>query len=408
MMSTQPGKITLSEQGAMQVPDHPIIPFIEGDGIGRDIWPATRMVIDKAVQAAYDEKRGIEWLELLVGEKGFHETGQWLSDEALETIADHVVAIKGPMTTPIGSGIRSLNVAIRQKLDLYACVRPVVYIDPVPSPLKAPEKIDMVVFRENTEDLYAGIEWQAGSREADQVIDFLNTHMGTALKAQTGIGIKPISAVNSKRLVAKAIAYALDHNRASVTLMHKGNIMKFTEGAFSRWGYEVAKEQFGDRTITENELYEQYNGNRPEGIVVIKDRIADMLFQQVLLRPDEFDVIATPNLNGDYISDALAAQVGGLGMAPGANIGDRCAVFEATHGTAPKYAGLDKVNPSSLLLSGALMLEHMGWNEAADKLRSALQATIKAGVVTYDLARQLEGAREVKCSEFAAAIVERL
>jgi isocitrate dehydrogenase len=408
MMSIQHGKITLSEQGVMQVPDHPIIPFIEGDGIGRDIWPATRMVIDKAVQAAYYEKRGIEWLELLVGEKGFHETGQWLSDEALETIADHVVAIKGPMTTPIGSGIRSLNVAIRQKLDLYACVRPVVYIDPVPSPLKAPEKIDMVVFRENTEDLYAGIEWQAGSREADQVIDFLNTRMGTALKAQTGIGIKPISAVNSKRLVAKAIAYALDHNRASVTLMHKGNIMKFTEGAFSRWGYEVAKERFGDRTLTENELYEQYNGHRPEGKVVIKDRIADMLFQQVLLRPDEFDVIATPNLNGDYISDALAAQVGGLGMAPGANIGDRCAVFEATHGTAPKYAGLDKVNPSSLLLSGALMLEHMGWNEAAEKLRSALQATIKAGVVTYDLARQLEGAREVKCSEFAAAIVERL
>jgi isocitrate dehydrogenase len=408
MMSTQPGKITLSEQGAMQVPDHPIIPFIEGDGIGRDIWPATRMVIDKAVQAAYHGKRSIEWLELLVGEKGFHETGQWLSDEALQTIADHVVAIKGPMTTPIGSGIRSLNVAIRQKLDLYACVRPVVYIDPVPSPLKAPEKIDMVVFRENTEDLYAGIEWQAGSHEAGQVIDFLNTHMGTALKAQTGIGIKPISAVNSKRLVAKAIAYALDHNRASVTLMHKGNIMKFTEGAFSRWGYEVAKERFGDRTITENELYERYNGNRPEGKVVIKDRIADMLFQQVLLRPDEFDVIATPNLNGDYISDALAAQVGGLGMAPGANIGDRCAVFEATHGTAPKYAGLDKVNPSSLLLSGALMLEHMGWNEAADKLRTALQATIKAGVVTYDLARQLEGAREVKCSEFAAAIVERL
>jgi isocitrate dehydrogenase len=408
MMSTQPGKITLSEQGAMQVPDHPIIPFIEGDGIGRDIWPATRMVIDQAVQAAYYEKRSIAWLELLVGEKGFHETGQWLSDEALQTIADHVVAIKGPMTTPIGSGIRSLNVAIRQKLDLYACVRPVVYIDPVPSPLKAPEKIDMVVFRENTEDLYAGIEWQAGSREADQVIEFLNTQMGTALKAQTGIGIKPISAVNSKRLVAKAITYALDHNRSSVTLMHKGNIMKFTEGAFSRWGYEVAKERFGDRTITENELHAQYNGNRPEGKVVIKDRIADMLFQQVLLRPDEFDVIATPNLNGDYISDALAAQVGGLGMAPGANIGDRCAVFEATHGTAPKYAGLDKVNPSSLLLSGALMLEHMGWNEAADKLRSALQATIKAGVVTYDLARQLQGAREVKCSQFAAAIVERL
>lgn len=400
-------KITLSAKGGLNVPDVPIIPFIEGDGIGRDIWPATRLVIDKAVAAAYNGDRGIEWLELLVGEKGFHKTGQWLSDEALQTIKEHVIAIKGPMTTPVGTGIRSLNVAIRQKLDLYACVRPVRYIDPVPSPMKRPDKIDMVVFRENTEDLYAGIEWQAGTAEVAKLIDFLNTQMGTDIKGSTGIGIKPISEVNSKRLVAKAIAYAIDHDRSSVTLMHKGNIMKFTEGAFSRWGYEVARERFGDQTITEAELYDKYDGRQPAGKVVLKDRIADMLFQQVLLRPDEFAVIATPNLNGDYISDALAAQVGGLGMAPGANIGDECAVFEATHGTAPKYAGLDKVNPSSLILSGVMMLDYMGWKEAAEKVRVALQATIKDGIVTYDLARQIEGAQEVSCSAFAAAIAER-
>jgi isocitrate dehydrogenase len=312
------------------------------------------------------------------------------------------------MTTPVGTGIRSLNVAIRQKLDLYACVRPVKYIEPVPSPMKNPELIDMVIFRENTEDLYAGIEWQAGSDDATKIIDFLNNQMGTALGANTGIGIKPISEVNTKRLVAKAISYAIELGRPSVTLMHKGNIMKYTEGAFSRWGYEVARERFGGQTITEAELYEKYDGRRPDGKVVIKDRIADMLFQQVLLRPDEFAVIATPNLNGDYISDALAAQVGGLGMAPGANIGDQCAVFEATHGTAPKYAGLDKVNPSSLILSGAMMLDHLAWHEAADKIRQALQTTIKDGVVTYDLARQIQGAKEVRCSAFAAAIAERL
>ena len=401
-------KITMTEDGVLQVPGTPIIPFIEGDGIGRDIWPATRLVLDQAVKAAYEGRRSIEWLELLVGEKGFHETGQWLSDEALATISDHVVAIKGPMTTPIGTGIRSLNVAIRQKLDLYACVRPVRYIHPVPSPLKFPEKIDMVVFRENTEDLYAGIEWQAGTEEAEKIIAFLNKQMGTTLGSMTGIGIKPISEKNSKRLVARAIAYAVEQGRESVTLMHKGNIMKYTEGAFSRWGYDVAKEQFAEHTITEAELYDTHGGNRPEGKVVIKDRIADMLFQQVLLRPDEFDVIATPNLNGDYISDALAAQVGGLGMAPGANIGDNCAVFEATHGTAPKYAGLDKVNPSSLILSGAMMLDYLGWREAADKVRVALQATVQDGVVTYDLARQIEDAREVACSAFAQAICDHL
>ncbi|MBT8340523.1 MAG: isocitrate dehydrogenase (NADP(+)) [Desulfatitalea sp.] len=408
MDNSQPQKITLTAHGALQVPDVPIIPFIEGDGIGVDIWPATRHVIDKAVSAAYDGRRRIEWKELLVGEKGFHQTGQWLSDDALNTISEHAVAIKGPMTTPVGTGIRSLNVAIRQRLDLYACVRPVKYIDPVPSPMKAPHKIDMVVFRENTEDLYAGIEWQAGSDEVKRVIDFLNTQMGTTLTGPTGIGIKPISEANTKRLVARAITYAIELQRPSVTLMHKGNIMKFTEGAFSRWGYEVAKEHFADQTLTEAELYDTYNGKAPDGKVVIKDRIADMLFQQVLLRPDEFSVIATPNLNGDYISDALAAQVGGLGMAPGANIGDRCAVFEATHGTAPKYAGLDKVNPSSLILSGAMMLDHLGWNEAADRVRAALQATVRDGVVTYDLARQIQGAKEVACSAFATAIAERL
>jgi isocitrate dehydrogenase len=400
-------KITLSDQGQLLVPDAPIIPFIEGDGIGRDIWPATRLVLDKAVAAVDGDRRQIHWLELMVGEKGYQQSGQWLPDAALEALREHVVAIKGPMTTPVGSGIRSLNVAIRQKLDLYACVRPVRYIDPVPSPMKQPQKIDMVVFRENTEDLYAGIEWQAGSAEAGQVIDFLNQQMGTRLGGLTGIGIKPISEANTKRLVAKAIAYAIEHKRASVTLMHKGNIMKFTEGAFSRWGYDVARERFGDAVITEAELHDRHGGQVPDNKVVIKDRIADMLFQQVLLRPDEFDVIATPNLNGDYISDALAAQVGGLGMAPGANIGDACAVFEATHGTAPKYAGLDKVNPSSLILSGAMMLDHMGWTRAADKVRTALQQTIRDGIVTYDLARQIQGAREVACSTFAEAIVQR-
>ncbi|MCP4747111.1 MAG: isocitrate dehydrogenase (NADP(+)) [Desulfobacteraceae bacterium] len=408
-MKTQNAKkISVSGKGRLDVPDIPIIPFIEGDGIGIDIWPATQLVLDKAVQSAFDGQRGILWHELLAGEKGYQQTGQWLPDETLESLREHVVAIKGPMTTPVGTGIRSLNVAIRQKLDLYACVRPVRYIDPVPSPMKNPGKINMVVFRENTEDLYAGIEWQAGSQEAGQVIGFLNDKLGTQLCENTGIGIKPISEVNTKRLVARAIQYAIEQNLPSVTLMHKGNIMKYTEGAFARWGYEVAKERFADKTITEQDLYDTHAGGRPAGKIVIKDRIADMLFQQVLLRPGEFSVIATPNLNGDYISDALAAQVGGLGMAPGANIGDQCAVFEATHGTAPKYAGLDKVNPSSLILSGAMMLDHLGWHKAAAAVRTALQKTIRDGIVTYDLARQLEGAKEVKCSEFASAIAGRL
>ena len=402
------GQIVKDKDGSLKVPDNPVISFIEGDGIGPDIWQASRLVMDNAVQKAYDGKRRINWLEVLAGEKSFQETGVWLPDDTLDTIEKNVVAIKGPMTTPVGKGIRSLNVAIRQKLDLYACVRPVKYIDQVPSPMKHPQNIDMVVFRENTEDLYAGIEYQAGSTEADKLRVFLNEQMGTSLQDKTALGIKPMSARNTKRLVAAAIAYAIDNDRPTVTLMHKGNIMKFTEAAFAKWGYEVAKEKFADQTITERELYEDHQGELPAGKVLIKDRIADMLFQQVLLRPDEYDVIATPNLNGDYISDALAAQVGGLGMAPGANIGDRCAVFEATHGTAPKYAGLDKVNPSSVILSGAMMFDYMDWREASALIRQALQATIKSGTVTYDLARQIEGASEVKCSEFAHSIVEHM
>lgn len=405
---TQENMITKNNDGTLNVPDHPIIPFIEGDGIGPDIWNATRIVIDQAVRTSFDGKKSIQWLELAVGEKGFRTTGEYLPDQSLKAIEDHVVSIKGPLTTPIGKGFRSLNVTIRQKLDLYACVRPVRYIEPVPSPMKHPEKINMVIFRENTEDLYAGIEWQSGTDEAEQVISFLTNQMHVKVPEHAGIGIKPISEKNTKRLVASAIAYAVDNHLPSVTLMHKGNIMKFTEGAFNRWGYEVAREKFGNQTITEAELYDQYQGKAPDGKIVIKDRIADMLFQQVLLRPDEFSVIATPNLNGDYISDALAAQVGGLGMAPGANIGDTCACFEATHGTAPKYAGLDKVNPSSLILSGVMMLEYMGWKDAAERIRKALQETIRSGIVTYDLARQIKGATEVTCSAFAHAIAERL
>ena len=405
---TTASRIKKNEDGSLNVPDTPIVPFIEGDGIGTDIWPATRLVLDAAVQKASGGQKKISWLEVLAGEKGFQETGSWLPEETLTQIRDHVVAIKGPMTTPVGKGIRSLNVAIRHKLNLYACVRPVKYIDSVPSPVKHPEMIDMVVFRENMEDLYAGIEYQCGSPEVAKVRSFFNEQMGTALAADAGIGIKPISENNTKRLVAAAITYALENQLSSVTLMHKGNIMKFTEGAFAQWGYEVAREKFGAQTITENDLYEKYDGKLPAGKVAIKDRIADMLFQQVLLRPNEFDVIATPNLNGDYISDALAAQVGGLGMAPGANMGDQCAVFEATHGTAPKYAGLDKVNPSSLILSGVMMLNYMGWKEASELIWQALVDTIKSGTVTYDLARQIEGANEVKCSEFAQAIVDHI
>jgi isocitrate dehydrogenase len=401
-------KITKKSDGTMNIPDFPVIPFIEGDGTGPDIWKASSMVMDGAVTRAYKGNKGIKWLEVLAGEKAFKKTGKWLPAETLKSIREHVVAIKGPMTTPVGKGIKSVNVALRQKLDLYSCVRPVKYMDPVPSPMKHPEKVDMVIFRENTEDVYAGIEWEAGSDEVTKIRFFLEKNMGIFLPEDGGIGIKSISEKNSKRLVASAICHAVETGRSSVTLMHKGNIMKFTEGAFSKWGYEVAREKFGDQTITEQELYDKYNGEKPEGKVVIKDRIADMLFQQVLLRPEEYHVIATPNLNGDYLSDALAAQVGGLGMAPGANIGDNCAVFEATHGTAPKYAGKDVVNPGSLLLSGAMMFDFMGWKEAAELVRAGLQSVIKDGIVTYDLARQIKGAKEVKCSEFAMAIVEKI
>jgi isocitrate dehydrogenase len=407
-VNTPARKITVNPDGTLNVPDHPIVAFIEGDGTGPDIWRASKIVIDRAVALSFRGARQIDWLELPVGEKGFAQTGHWLSEDVLQTIADHVVAIKGPLTTPVGRGMRSLNVILRQRLDLYACVRPVAHIASVPSPMKHPEKINMVIFRENTEDLYLGIEWPAGSPEAGQVIDFLARRFNTVVPPGAGIGIKPISAANTKRLVARAIAHALQHRLPSVTLMHKGNIMKYTEGAFRQWGYDVARERFGDVTVTEEAVFKDHGGRPPEGKVVIKDRIADMLFQQVLLRPEEFHVIATPNLNGDYLSDALAAQVGGLGMAPGANIGDRCAVFEATHGTAPKYAGLDKVNPGSLILSGAMMLDHMGWGQAADLIRRALAATICAGVVTYDLARQIPGAREVRCSAFALAVAEKM
>lgn len=401
-------RITKNRDGSLNVPDHPAIPFIEGDGIGPDIWNAARMVMDSAVALAYGGRRQIDWLEVDAGEKGYQRTGEWLPDRTLATIEAHVVAIKGPMTTPVGKGIRSLNVAIRQKLDLYACVRPVKYIDAVPNPMKNPKDVDMVIFRENTEDLYAGIEFESGTEEAGAVIAFLREKTGADLPPDAGIGIKPISPKNTKRLVAAAIRHAIDNRLPSVTLMHKGNIMKYTEGAFRKWGYEVARERFGDRTLTEAELWEQHGGVAPEGKVVIQDRIADMLFQQVLLRPAEYSVIATPNLNGDYLSDALAAQVGGLGMAPGANIGDTCAVFEATHGTAPKYAGLDKVNPGSLILSGAMMLDYMGWTEAAALVRDGISAAIQAGTVTYDLARQIAGATEVKCSEFARKIIEKM
>ncbi|MDD3553574.1 MAG: isocitrate dehydrogenase (NADP(+)) [Deltaproteobacteria bacterium] len=401
-------KIQRDAKGGITVPDAPVIPYIEGDGIGPDIWKATRLVLDAAVEKAYKGSRRIQWLEVLAGEKAYNLTGKWLPEETLSTIKDYVVAIKGPLTTPIGAGIRSLNVTLRQELDLYACVRPVRYFDGVPSPVKHPDQVDMIIFRENTEDVYAGIEWPKGSPEALKLIEFLEKEMGKKLRPDSGIGIKPMSEFGSKRLVRKAIRYALEAGKDSVTLVHKGNIMKFTEGAFRTWGYELAKEEFGNVTLTEQELWDNYGGKRPEGKVVIKDRIADAMFQQVLLRPSEYSVLAMPNLNGDYMSDAIAAQVGGLGMAPGANIGDGYAVFEATHGTAPKYAGLDKVNPGSLILSGAMMLEYLGWTDARELVHKALQAAISQKHVTYDLARQIPGAVEIKCSEFAQKIVEAM
>ncbi|HEV2843497.1 MAG TPA: isocitrate dehydrogenase (NADP(+)) [Thermoanaerobaculia bacterium] len=391
----------------LDVPDRPIIPFIEGDGTGPDIWNATRRVIDGAVEKVYGGSRSIAWFEVLAGEKAYNLKNDWLPEDTLAAIRQYRVAIKGPLTTPVGGGIRSLNVSLRQILDLYACVRPVRYYQGVPSPVKEPQKVDMVIFRENTEDVYAGIEWKSGSEEVKKVIEFLGS-MGKKVRPDSGIGIKPVSETGSKRLVRKALQYAVAHKRKSVTLVHKGNIMKFTEGAFKDWGYAVAREEFGSYTITEDEVWSQHNGKVPADKIVIKDRIADSMFQQALLRPEEYDVLATTNLNGDYLSDALAAQVGGLGMAPGDNEGDGFAVFEATHGTAPKYANQDKVNPGSLILSGVMMLRWLGWAEAGDAIEAALAKTIEQKKVTYDLERQMEGATLLKTSEFAAAILENI
>lgn len=392
----------------VKVPDNPIICFITGDGTGPDIWQACQPVFDAAVSTAFKGKRKIHWMEILAGENAFHKTGEWLPQETLDAIREFHIAIKGPLTTPVGGGIRSINVTLRQALELYACVRPVKYIRGVPSPVRHPEKVDMIIFRENMEDVYAGIEWEKGSEQAAKLRSFLGESLGVKVPADAGLGIKPISEANSKRLVRKAIRCAIANNRKSVTLVHKGNIMKFTEGAFRQWGYELAAEEFGGETITEKECAEKLGGRQPEGKILVKDRIADSMFQQVLLRPDEYEVIAAPNLNGDYLSDALAAQVGGLGMAPGANIGDSEAIFEATHGTAPKYAGKDMVNPCSLMLSGAMMFDFMGWKEAGGLIRKGIEKTIRAKVVTYDLARLMKGARKLSCSKFGAAVCRNI
>ncbi len=414
------------ENGVLNVPNNPVIPFIEGDGIGPDIWAAASRVIDAAVEKAYNGEKKIEWLEVLAGEKAFNQTGEWLPQETLDKINEYLIAIKGPLTTPIGGGIRSLNVALRQQLDLYVCLRPVRHFDGVPSPVKRPEDVDMVIFRENTEDIYAGIEFESGSEQAQKIINFLQTEFGVnkiRFPETSGIGVKPVSKEGTERLVRSAIEYAIKHKRPSVTLVHKGNIMKFTEGGFKKWGgYELAEKEFADQTFTWN----QYDAIKEEqgeeaankaqadalaaGKILVKDSIADIFLQQILTRPTEFDVVATMNLNGDYISDALAAQVGGIGIAPGANINyvTGHAIFEATHGTAPKYAGLDKVNPSSVLLSGVLMLEHLGWQEAADMITQSVEKTISSKVVTYDFARLMDGATEVKCSEFANELIKNL
>ena len=393
--------------GKLIVPDNPVIPFIEGDGTGVDIWAASVRVFDAAVAKAYGGRRRIAWYEVFAGEKAFKQFNEWLPKGTLEAIQHFVVAIKGPLTTPVGGGIRSLNVALRQVLDLYACVRPVRYFDGVPSPVKNPEKLDVVIFRENTEDVYSGIEFQEGTERAKKLIEFLS-EWGYNINADSGIGIKPISITGTKNLVRRAIQYAIDQKRTVVTLVHKGNIMKYTEGAFRDWGYQLAKEEFRDQIVTEDELWKDHSGKLPAGKILVNDRIADAMFQQVILRPDEYQVIATPNLNGDYLSDACAAQVGGLGMAPGANIGDNAAVFEATHGTAPKYAGLDVINPSSVILSGVMMFEHLGWLEARDLIVNGIIRTIAQKRVTYDLERQMEGATKLKTSEFADAIIENM
>lgn len=402
-------KITVKD-GKLQIPDNPIIALIEGDGTGPDIWNASKRVLDAAVEKAYSGKKKIAWMEIYAGEKAVKVYGKntWLPDETVDAVREYIIAIKGPLTTPIGGGIRSLNVALRQLLDLYACVRPVKYFRGVPSPMKRPQDLDIVIFRENTEDVYAGIEFKSGTKEAESIRKSIQKLSGKNIRINSGIGIKPISELGTKRLVKKAIQYAVDNKRESVTIVHKGNIMKFTEGAFKEWGYQIAISEFRDKIVTEDELWSNYNGKMPAGKILIKDRIADSIFQQLLLRPSEYSVLATPNLNGDYLSDAAAAQVGGLGIAPGANMSNDVAIFEATHGTAPKYAGLDKVNPGSVILSGVMMLEYLGWKKAAKLVESSIKKTIKSKVVTYDFARLMKGAKEVKTSEFATALIENM
>ncbi len=394
--------------GALYVPDIPVIPYIEGDGTGPDIWRATVRVLDAAVTKAYGGRRRIAWFEVFAGEKAHNRFGTWLPEDTLRAFARYIVGIKGPLTTPIGGGFRSLNVSLRQLLDLYACVRPVRYFAGVPSPVRHPERVDVVVFRENTEDIYVGYELASGTPEARRLIDFVRREFQWNVREDSGVGLKPMSPFGSKRLVRKAIRYALDRGRRNVTLVHKGNIMKYTEGAFKTWGYEVARDEFGDRTIAWDEVQEKHGGVVPPGKLLVQDYIADVTFQHLLTRPQSLDVIATGNLNGDYLSDAVAAQVGGIGMAPGGNISDFHAVFEATHGTAPKYANQDKVNPGSLILSGVMMLEHLGWREAADGIVKALEAVFRRKIVTYDLARLMDGAREVRTSEFATAIIDQM
>ncbi|MCY3741400.1 MAG: isocitrate dehydrogenase (NADP(+)) [Candidatus Poribacteria bacterium] len=411
---TELGQLTVPTEGErigyvdrqLVVPNKPIIPVIEGDGIGRDIMKVARNVVDAAVQAAYNGEKRIVWFDVYAGENAMAKYNEWLPQDTFDAIEYFRVALKGPLTTPVGGGFRSLNVTLRQVLELYACVRPVRYFQGVPAPVTHPEKMDVVIFRENTEDVYAGIEWEQGTPEVKKVIELLRSEMGVEIREDSGVGIKPISIFGTKRLARMAIQYAIDHGRRSVTFVHKGNIMKFTEGAFCAWGYELAKEEFADQTITEDELYDDYDGKCPEGKIIVNDRIADSMLQQILTRTDEYDVIVTPNLNGDYLSDAAAAQVGGIGMAPGGNLSDEVALFEATHGTAPKYTDQDVVNPGSLILSAVMMLEHIGWQEAADLIINGLEKTILQKRVTYDLERLMEGATKVRTSEFGASIIE--
>jgi len=400
-------KITV-EGGKLNIPNKPIIPVIEGDGIGRDIMKATRRVVDAAVEKTFGDEKKIVWFDVYAGENANAKYGEWLPEDTFQAIREYIVALKGPLTTPVGGGFRSLNVTLRQVLDLYACVRPVRYFEGVPSPVKNPEKMNVIIFRENTEDVYAGIEWQQGTDEVKKVIDFLNSSFKLKIRSDSGIGIKPISITGTEQLVKKAINYAIDKGRKSVTLVHKGNIMKYTEGAFRDWGYKLAARDFAKETLSEDDLWSKFDGKTPDGKIIVKDRIADSMFQQILTRTDEYDVVCTPNLNGDYLSDACAAQVGGLGMAPGANIGDYIGLFEATHGTAPKYADKDMVNPGSLILSACMMLEYLNWDDASTKIQDAIQETIKKKTVTYDLERQMAGATKVSTSEYATQIIKNM